>query len=269
MAFVIPESCPLCRSSVEKIGAIHYCTGGLSCPAQLKETIRHFGSKRAMDVEGLGGKHVEQLVDNGLIEDMADIYYLKKEDILKLERWADKSAINLMAAIDKSKRPDLKRLIYALGIRQVGEHTAKVLADEFGSIEALMKADIDSLIKIKDIGPETGKAIVDFFNELHNRKVLDKMKRGGVLFPLVKRAGGKLDGKTFLFTGTLKSFKREVAKRLVEKMGGTAASDINKKVDYVVAGENCGSKYSKAKVLGLKIISEEEFKKILSACQRP
>ncbi|MEE8185103.1 MAG: NAD-dependent DNA ligase LigA [Thermodesulfobacteriota bacterium] len=261
--FVIPESCPLCRSSVEKIGAIHYCTGGLSCPAQLKETIRHFGSKRAMDVEGLGGKHVEQLVDNGLIGDVADIYYLKKEDILKLERWADKSARNLLASIDKSKHPNLKRLIYALGIRQVGEHTAKVLADEFGSIEALMEADTDCLIQIRDIGPETAKAITDFFKEPHNRKVLGKMKRAGVVFPRAKRIKGRLDGKIFLFTGTLKSFKREVAKRLVEERGGTAAPGVSKNVDYVVAGEDHGSKYKKAKVLGLKIISEEEFKKIV------
>ena len=258
--FKIPDKCPLCRSRVERVGAIHYCTGGLSCPAQVKETIRHFVSKRALDIEGLGDKHIEQFVDDGLIKDVSDLYRLKKEDILKLERWADKSAENLIDAIEKSKTPALPRLIYAIGVRQVGEHMAHVLAEEFGSLEAVMEADKERLLSIHDVGPETAESIFDFFQEPHNIKVIEKLKKAGVVFPQMKRTKGKLSGKTFLFTGALESFSRDEAKEIVERLGGKTAPSISKKVDYVVAGTEPGSKYDEAKKLGLKIISEEEFK---------
>jgi len=259
-SFKIPDKCPLCRSRVERVGAMHYCTGGLSCPAQVKETIRHFVSKRALDIEGLGDKHIEQFVDYGLIKDVSDLYRMKKEDILKLERWADKSAENLIDAIEKSKTPALPRLIYAIGVRQVGEHMAHVLAEEFGALEAIIEADKERLLSIHDVGPETAESIFDFFQEPHNIKVIEKLKKAGVVFPQMKRTKGKLSGKTFLFTGALESFSRDEAKEIVERLGGKTAPSISKKVDYVVAGTEPGSKYDEAKKLGLKIISEEEFK---------
>ncbi|MBI5328619.1 MAG: NAD-dependent DNA ligase LigA [Deltaproteobacteria bacterium] len=259
----IPEKCPLCNANVERIGAIYYCTGGLSCPAQVKETIKHFASKRAMNIEGLGHKHIEQFVDDGFIKDVADLYYLKKEDLLKLERWADKSAENLIVAIEGSKRPTLPKLIYALGIRQVGEHMAHVLAEEFGSLEGIMKTDKEILLTIHEIGPETAEGVYDFFQEPHNIKVIEKLKKAGVVFPQMKKTSGKLSGKTFIFTGTLSSFSRDEAKELVEKQGGATASGISKKIDYVVAGAEPGSKYDEAKRMGLKIITEEEFERLL------
>lgn len=261
--FKIPERCPLCSSKVEQFGTIHFCTGGLSCPAQLKETIIHFASKKAMDIEGLGSKHIEQFVDEGLIKDVADLYYLKKDDILKLERWAEKSADNFIEAIEKSKNPTLPRLIYALGIRQVGEYMAHVLAEEFGTVETIMEADKESLLSIHDIGHETAESIYDFFQEPHNVKVIEKLRKGGVIFPQMKKGSGKLAGKTFIFTGSLQSFSRDEAKKLVEEQGGKTASAVNKKIDYVVVGKEPGSKYEEAKSLELKIITEEEFKNLL------
>jgi len=182
--FRLPEKCPLCGSAVVKEGAIHRCTGGLSCPAQLKEGIRHFAAKRAMNIEGLGDKHIDQFVEKGVIKDMADLYSLKKEDIAELERWADKSAQNLLDQIEKSKDTTLARMIYALGIRQVGEHMAKVLANNFGSLDELMKASYDNLMEIHEIGPETAESIVTFLKEGHNRNVIEKLKRAGVKSPL-------------------------------------------------------------------------------------
>ena len=261
--FKMPTLCPECNSAVEKIGALHFCTGGLSCPAQLMETIRHFSTKRAMDIEGLGGKHVEQFFKEGLIKDVSDIYYLKKEDLLKLERWDVKSAENLLNAIDKSKTTTLERLIYALGIRGVGEHMAALLARKFATLENLINATGEELLNIHEIGPETAESIVDFFKERHNLKVMEKLKKAGVA-PR-ERTGGRFAGKTFLFTGTLFSFTREEAKRLVEEEGGIAASSLSKNVTYVVTGEEPGSKYGKAKELGLKIIAEEEFRKMVKA----
>lgn len=260
--FRMPEECPVCRSMVEKDGAIHFCTGGLACPAQLKESIRHFGSKRAMDIEGLGGMHVEQFVEAGKIKDVADIYYLKKEDILSLERWGDKSAENLMKAIEKSKRPTLERLIFALGIHGVGEHMAKVLAERFGDLKSLMEASEEELLDTHEIGPETARSILDFFKEKHNLKVIEKLKRAGVEFPVRKKEGGRFSGLVFLFTGTLESFTRDEAKDIIEAGGGEAAAGVSKKVDFVVAGAEPGSKLEKAKKLGLKIIDEEEFKRM-------
>ncbi|MBI5644148.1 MAG: NAD-dependent DNA ligase LigA [Deltaproteobacteria bacterium] len=261
--FRMPGNCPECGSMTEKIGAIHFCTGGLLCPAQLKESIRHFASTRAMDIEGLGGMHVEQFVNSGLLRDVADIYYLKDSELLKLERWAKKSVDNLLDAIERSKRPALERLIYALGIRGVGEHMARVLAGEFGDIDALAKATEEELMSTYEIGPETARSIADFFMERHNIGVLKKLEEAGVVFPKKEKKAGKLAGKVFLFTGTLKSFTRDEAKDIVEAAGGEAAGGVSKKVDYVVSGEEPGSKSQKARAMGLKIIDEEEFKKLI------
>ena len=216
-----------------------------------------------MDIEGLGYKHIEQFVDYGLIMDVADLYYMKKYDLLKLERWAEKSAENLIDAIEKSQTPTLPRLIYGLGIRQVGEHMAYVLAEEFGTLEAIMEADKERLLAVHDIGHETAESIFDFFQEPHNIKVIEKLKKAGVVFPQVKKIKGRLSGKTFLFTGALEPFSRDEAKELVEKYGGKVAESISKKVDYVVVGAEPGSKCDEAKKKGLNIINEDEFKKIV------
>lgn len=260
--FKMPEECPVCGSRVERVGAIHFCTAGLSCPAQLKESIRHFASKRAMDIEGLGFMHVDQFVDKGVIKDVAEIYGLKKEDILGLERWAEKSADNLLAAIEASKTPTLERFIYALGVKGVGEHMAGVLAKRFGDLEALMKATEEELLETPDIGPETALSIMDFFKERHNLEVLKKLRKAGVGYKRPVKKKGSLEGLTFLFTGVLKGLTRDEAKDLVEAGGGSAASSVSKKVDYVVIGEEPGSKYAKARKLGLKIIDEKEFKRM-------
>ncbi len=262
--FTMPNRCPECGSRVERDGAIHYCTGGLTCPAQLKETIRHFAGKRAMDIEGLGGRHIDQFVNAGLIKDVADIYYLKKEDILKLERWAEKSAENLLRAIEKGKEPpDLSRLIFALGIKGVGEHLADVLAERFSSLEDLMNATYDELTEIPEIGPETARNIVGFFREEHNRRVIEKLRKAGVRFPERRPEAGRLKDKVFVFTGTLDSLTRDEAKELVAKEGGRCSDSVSKRVDFVVVGKEPGSKYEKAERLGIKMLSEKEFKKML------
>jgi len=266
--FKLPDKCPLCGSAVIKEGAIHRCTGGLSCPAQLKEGIRHFASKRAMNIEGLGDRHIDQLVEKSVIKDIADLYSLKKGDITELERWADKSAENLLNQIEKSKNTTLSRLIYALGIRQVGEHMAKVLSDNFDSLDELMKADYDSLIEIHEIGPETAESIVTFLKEGHNRNVIEKLKRAGVKTERQEARSKKQEDlrfkdKQFVLTGTLSGFTREEAKALIENLGGRVTSTVNKNTDYVIIGTEPGSKYDKAKELGVKMLNKDEFKDLL------
>lgn len=263
--FRMPERCPECASRVDRVGAIHYCTGGLLCPAQLKESIRHFASKRAMDIEGLGEKHIEQFIEAGLLKDVADIYVkIAAENLRELAKWKDKSIANLLGSIERSKHPTLERLIYGLGIKGVGEHMARVLAKRFGDLERLMEAGEAALQDVPEVGPETARSIVDFFMEAHNRQVIKKLKSAGVVFPTEEKAPekGPFAGKLFLFTGGLSSFTRDEAKDLVESLGGECASSVSKKVDYVVVGIEPGSKYAKAKELGLKIISEDEFRRM-------
>jgi len=263
-SFSMPTACPECGARVEKVGAIHFCTGGLSCPAQLKESIRHFVSKRAMDIEGLGDRHVEQLVETGLVKDVAGIYYIGRDDLLGLERWAEKSVDNLLIAIDKSKRPRLDRLIFALGIPGVGERGARLLAKRFGSVDRLSGTSVDELLEVREIGPQTARCITDFFADRHNRAVLDRLRKAGVEFPEIeKKEGGLLLGKAFLFTGTLESFTRDEAKEAVEAEGGEVVASASKKVDFVVAGSEPGSKHERAKKLGLNIIDEKAFKELL------
>ena len=262
--FSMPADCPVCGARVEKVGALHFCTGGLSCPAQLKESISHFATKRAMDIEGLGDRHVGQLVDTGLVTDVAGIYYIGRDDLLGIERWAEKSVDNLLIAIDKSKRPRLDRLIFALGIPGVGERGARLLAKRFGSIDRLSETSVDELLEVREIGPQTARCITDFFADSHNRAVLDRLRKAGVEFPESgKKEGGLLSGKLFLFTGTLESFTRDEAKEAVEAEGGEVAGSVSKKVDFVVAGSTPGSKHERAKKLGLNIIDEKAFKELL------
>ena len=264
--FHIPDKCPVCGSDVVKEGAFYRCTGGLSCPAQLKRAIAHFASKGAMDIEGLGGKTVDMMVDSGLIKGVSDLYFIKKEDLMKLPRFAEKSVDNLLQAIKESKNRSLARFIYALGIPNVGEHVARLLAKKFGSLENLMKASREELLSIYEVGSEIAENVVAFFGEKHNLNEIEKMRKAGVRATTAiekTKEADLLKDKIFVFTGALQNFSRDEAKAIVEELGGRASSSVSKNTDYVVVGENPGSKYEKAKKLGVKTITEEEFRKMV------
>lgn len=263
--FKMPKHCPECNSEIVRLEgeAAHRCVN-MSCPAQLKENIRHFASRGAMDIEGLGEKVSAQLFDAKLIADPADLYFLTKDKLLELDRQAEKSAQNLIDAIKSSKTPSLDKFIYALGIRHVGESTAKLLAEHFGSMENLMNAKVEDLTAINEIGPEIAASIVEFFHERKNIDVIAKFSKAGVT-PQKKEVAGSapLQGKSFVFTGTMESIGRNEAKVLVENLGGTVHSSVTKNTTYVVAGADPGSKLDKAKSSGIKIISEGEFLKLI------
>ncbi|MFH2076889.1 MAG: NAD-dependent DNA ligase LigA [Pseudomonadota bacterium] len=259
--FVMPETCPDCNSRVvrSKGEAAHRCIG-IACPAQIREHIAHFVSRGALDIEGLGEKMVAQLVAGGLIGDPADIFFLTKEKLLGLERTADKSASNLLAAIGRAKKPPLDRLIFALGIRHVGEQTAKRLADTHVTLDALAAATFEELQTIRDIGPEVAASIAGFFREPVNLHVLDKLCRAGVVpQETVRPKAAPLAGKSFVFTGTLGRMGRSEAKALVESLGGKVDNSVTKTTHYVVAGEAAGSKLEKAGRSGIAILDEEGF----------
>jgi len=260
--FRIPSKCPVCGAEVVKEEVIYRCIG-LDCPAQLKGRIKHFASKRAMDIDGLGVKLIDQLVDKGLIKDIADIYYIKKEELIELERMADKSAQNIIDAIEKSKVKPLGKFLFALGILHAGETTAEDLADHFLRLEDFFYLTEEDLKEVEGVGPEVSASVVQFFREKKNRESIERLKKAGIklIEPRAKEKG-KLAGKNFIFTGTLKSYGREEARNLVESLGGVTASSVSKKVDFVVVGEDPGSKADKARELGIKILSEEEFKKM-------
>jgi DNA ligase (NAD+) len=262
--FKMPSKCPVCGAEVMREEAIHRCIG-LDCPAQLKGRIRHFASKRAMDIDGLGVKLIDQLVDKGLIKDVADIYYIKKEQLIALERMADKSAQNIINAIEASKTKPLLKFLYALGIRQVGETTAEDLARSFTRLDDFFHLSEENLREVEGIGPEVSASVYQFFRDKKNEESIERLKKAGVtvIEPKVK-GKGKLAGKTFLFTGALKAFGRDEARDLVESMGAMTASSISKKVDFLVIGKDPGSKFDKAKELGIKILTEEEFRKMIS-----
>ena len=261
--FKMPSKCPVCGAEVVKEEASHRCIG-LDCPAQLKGRIRHFTSKRAMDIEGLGVKLIDQLVDKSLVKDVADIYYIKKEQLIELERMADKSAQNIIDAIEKSKTKPLSKFLYALGIRHVGETTAEDLARHFPRLDDFFDLSEEDLMEVEGIGPEVAASVYQFFRDKKNRESIVLLKKAGVkvIEPKAKEKG-KLAGKTFLFTGALKTLERDEARTLVESLGGMTASSVSKKVDFVVVGEDPGSKFDKAKELGIKTLTEEEFKKMI------
>jgi len=264
--FVMPKRCPACNSKVVQYpGEVAIRCDNLSCPAQQKEHLSHFASRQAMDIEGLGESMVDQLIDSGLIKDYADIYSLSFDDIIKLERMAEKSAQNLVEGIEASRKQTLARLIFALGIRHVGVHAADILADEVGSIEKLKKQTLDSLTQIDEIGPVMAESIYKFFHSPQTASILEKLKKQGVNMEQASfKRRGKLNGKTFLFTGGMEEFSRIDAQDAVKKLGGRISSSIGKQVDFVVAGKDPGSKYHKAKRLDIKIISEADFKKMIS-----
>jgi DNA ligase (NAD+) len=268
--FTMPDHCPVCGSTVAREGAYYYCTGHATCPAQLKGAIEHFASKPALNIEGLGKKTIAQLVDRGLVRDLADLYHLTREQILGLEGFADRSATLLLEAIERSKTVPLDRFLYGLGIRQVGRHIAAVLAGEFGSLEAVMQADEARLQAVKEIGPEISASLVSYFQEPSNRHVIDRLLKAGLTIEQAPspREGSSLllSGKSFVFTGGLDTLSRDEAKTLVERLGGTASSAVSSKTSYVVAGADPGSKLAHAKALGIPILTEQEF---LALVQQP
>jgi DNA ligase (NAD+) len=263
--------CPECGSHVMRLPdeAAVRCTGGLYCPAQRKQALLHFASRRAMDIEGLGDKLVDQLVDRGLVRTPADVYGLPLETLADLERMAEKSAANLLAAIEKSKATTLARFIFALGIRNVGEATAKDLARHFGSLEALQSADEAGLMRVPDVGPVVAQSIRQFFAEPHNLEVVRKLREAGVAWEDaagVQHADGRLAGKTLVLTGTLPTLNRDTAREMIEAAGGRVSGSVSKKTDYVVAGAEAGSKLEKAQALGVEILDEAG---LLALLERP
>jgi len=261
----VPELCPECGSPVTKLpGEVAIRCLELSCPAKIRQAIIHFAARNAMDIEGLGDKYVEQLLRLDLITTVADLYTLSRDDFMRFERMGDKLAENLLNAIEKSKKRELSRFIYALGIRNVGEHTAKLLAAAFGSIDNLAGASEEELLSIREIGPQVAQSIMAFFSNPRNRNVIQRMIEAGVQ-PISeeKRLGGRFTGMNFVFTGTLSHVSRDAAKRLVEKEGGHATGAVSRKTDYVIAGADAGSKLAKARELGIPVISETEFLKLL------
>lgn len=260
--------CPVCGSHVVRgeDEAVARCTGGLFCPAQRKQALWHFASRRAMDIEGLGDKLVDQLVDLGLVHSPADLYGLDAGRLAGLPRMGEKSAANLLAAIAASKETSLARFIYALGIRNVGEATAKELARHFGKLDALLAADEDTMQRVQDVGPVVAACIRQFFVEGHNLQVVHALRAAGVHWPDMEpaaTAGGRLHGKTFVLTGTLPTLSRDEAKALVEAAGGKVTGSVSKKTDYVVAGTEAGSKLDKAQALGITVLDEHGFRAML------
>lgn len=256
------KHCPICHSSIEQIEgeAIARCTGGLICPAQRKETIKHFASRRALDIEGLGDKLVEQLVDRNLIATVAAIYELTQDQLENLDRMGTKSAQNLLEQIEKSKKTTFARFLYALGIREVGVATAKQLALHFKTLPALESASTDALQSVPDIGPIVAAHVAHFFSETHNREIIRKLIKAGVHWEEVKE--GKhlpLMGKMFVLTGTLSDMSRDEAKERLEKLGAKVAGSVSSKTSYVVVGVDPGSKYEKAKELGIPVLEDKEF----------
>jgi len=265
--FAMPAACPVCASPVAEEGAYHFCTGGLSCPMQLKRGIEHFASKGALDIDGLGKKTVAAMVDRELVSSVADIYRLDDAALLALEGFAELSAANLLGAIEKSKKVALDRFLYALGIRNVGEHVAALLAEHYGTIDAVLEATEDDLMTIHEVGPEVAKCVSGFFADKKTKALVAELRSLGIEIAQLRGTKGArpLEGKTFVFTGTLEGFSREDAERLVQSLGGRASSSVSKKTDYVVAGAEAGSKLATAQKLSVKVISEKEFKKLVGA----
>jgi len=268
--FTMPDFCPVCGGEVvrEEGEAVSRCSNITGCPAQKREGILHFVSREAMNIDGVGPALIDQLLNEGLIEDYADLYSLKKGDLIPLERMAEKSAENALEAIEASKNRPLHNLFFALGIRHVGAGVARVLARVFHSVDELAEAELDDLIAIDEIGPTIAESIVSFFKAEHNRKVIDKLKKAGVKVTAEEKTEDKtikeLEGKRFVFTGGLPNLSRSQAKELVLAVGGEVTSSVSKKTDFVVVGEDPGSKYDKALELGITILNEEDFLKLVN-----
>ncbi len=272
--FRMPRECPVCASRVvrERGAMDHRCSGGLFCPAQRKQAILHFAGRRAMDIEGLGDKLVDQLVDGGVIRTLPELYQLGVGELAALERMADKSAANLVAALERSRHTTLARFLYALGIRQVGETTAKDLARHFGSIDTLMDATVEQLQQVPDVGPVVAQSIRTFFDQPHNREVVGQLRAAGITWddsvPAVA-APRPLAGKTLVLTGTLPTLTRDAAREMIEAAGGKVAGSVSKKTDYVVAGAEAGGKLDKARELGVVLLDEAALMQLIDSEVRP
>jgi DNA ligase (NAD+) len=265
-SFHMPEKCPVCGGHVVRAEgeADHRCVNQ-KCPAKLRETILHFASRGVMNIDGMGDALVTQLTERGMVKDVADIYKLKKTQLLSLERMGEKSADNVLREIDNSKKLPLERVIYGLGIRFVGERTAQFLAEHFGDISALEKAGEEELQQVEEVGPRIAKSIVEFFAEPRNRELVEELRAAGLtLKGKKKERGTRLAGKTFVLTGTLGNYTRDEAKKLIEDAGGKVVGSVSKKTDYVVAGADAGSKLDKAKELGVAVVDEKGMEKLLS-----
>ena len=261
----IPQKCPVCGTKVVRTeGEVDYRCVNANCPAKLLGTILHFASRGVMNVDGMGEALVTQLTESGLVKNVADIYKLTKKDLLSLDRFADKSAQNILDEIENSKKLSLERVIYGLGIRMVGERTAQFLAEHFGSMEALSTASVEELQDVNEVGPRIAESIVEFFSNAANRKLVERLGEAGLTFKGKKKERGtKLAGKTFVLTGTLPTLTRDEAKKMIEDAGGKVTGSVSKKTDYVVAGTDAGSKLDKAKELGVAVIGEEEMEKLV------
>jgi DNA ligase (NAD+) len=266
--FRMPDKCPVCGRPVHRReGEVAYRCVNVSCPARMRESILHFAGRHAMNVDGLGEKIVEQLLDKGLVKDFADLYKLDLETLADLERMGEKSAQNLLDEIAASKKNSLARVIYAIGIPFVGERTAQLLASHFGSMEKIADASAEELMEVGEVGPKIADGVREFFSESANRKLIERLRHAGVNMKEERQApqSDKFAGKTFVFTGTLASRTREEAEALVASHGGKAGNSVSKKTSYVVVGTDPGSKFDKAKTLGVPTLDEKQFEKLLTA----
>src|SRR6202522_1185110 len=263
--FHMPEHCPVCGGNVVGTpGEADHRFVNANCPAKLQGTILHFASRHVMNIDGLGEALVNQLTERGLVKNVADLYKLTRDDLLELERMGEKSADNVLAEIEASKKLPLERVIYGLGIRMVGERTAQFLAEHFGSLDAIMSASAEELEEVNEVGPRIAASIVEFFGDEHNRKLVSDLRKASLKFTGQKREKGtKLAGKTFVLTGTLARHTRDEAKKMIEDAGGRVSGSVSKKTDYVVAGSDAGSKLDKARELGVSVIAEEELEKLV------
>ena len=264
--FVMPEHCPVCGGNVVRTpGEVDHRCVNANCPAKLQGTILHFASRHVMNIDGLGEALVNQLTERGRVKNVADLYKLTKDDLLKFERMGEKSADNVLAEIEASKKLPLERVIYGLGIRFVGERTAQFLAEHFGSLDAIMNASAEQLEEVNEVGPRIAESIVEFFGDEHNRKLVSDLRKAGLTFAGQKKEKGtKLAGKTFVLTGTLERHTRDEAKKMIEDAGGRVSGSVSKKTDYVVAGSDAGSKLDKARELGVSVIGEEELEGLVN-----
>jgi DNA ligase (NAD+) len=264
----LPQKCPVCGSPVEREEgeAVARCTGALTCPAQLKESLRHFASRRALDIEGLGSKLIDQLVDSGLVRNPGDLFRLTAGQLANLDRMGERSAANLVESFEHSKQTTFARFLHALGIRDVGEATAEALARHFGTLDSLRGSSMEEIEEVPDIGPITARHVHAFFAEPRNARVIDALIQHKVRWPAAQRpsAGNSpLSGKTVVLTGKLSTMSRDEAGDYVRELGGKVASSVSKNTDYVVVGDDAGSKLKKATQLGVKVLEEDEFLKLI------